>query len=300
VRKDSSRFKAAANAARNADAVILVLGEPAGLSGEAASRSSIDLPGSQLELAQRIKATGKPIIVVLMNGRPLTIPWLAENADALVESWFLGVEMGHAVADVLFGDVNPSGKLTTTFPRNAGQIPLYYNHRNTGRPPAEDNHYTSKYLDAPWTPQYPFGYGLSYTSFAYSEPKLTSTSISPGDSIGVEFTLTNSGTRPGEEVVQLYVRDEVGTVTRPMMELKRFRRVALRPGQTGTIRFDLNANDFAFYDGRMRRVVEPGYFRVFVGGNSRDVKEARFELKTPTGASVEVREPCGPNMRYDR
>jgi beta-glucosidase len=300
VKNDSSKFRAAAAAARNADAIILVLGEPAGMTGEAASRSSIDLPGVQLELAQRIKALGKPIVVVLMNGRPLTIPWLAENADALVESWFLGIEMGNAVADVLFGDVNPSGKLASTFPRNAGQIPIYYNFRRTGRPPSDQDHYTSKYMDVAWTPQYPFGYGLSYTTFSYSAPRLTSSTMSPGDSIGVEFNITNTGTRPGEEVVQLYVGDEVASLTRPVMELRRFRRVGLRPGQSGAIRFDLSANDLAFYDARMRRVTEPGFFRVFVGGNSRDVKEARFELRTPNGAAIEVREPCGPTVRYDR
>ncbi|HZI99326.1 MAG TPA: beta-glucosidase BglX [Gemmatimonadaceae bacterium] len=300
VKRDSSRFRAAVNVARNADAVILVLGEPAGLSGEASSRSMIDLPGSQLELAQRVKSLGKPIIVVLMNGRPLAIPWLAENADAVVESWFLGIEMGNAVADILFGDVNPSGKLTATFPRNVGQVPIYYNYRRTGRPPDERNHYTSKYLDVPWTPQYPFGYGLSYTSFTYSAPRLTSNTMSPGDSIGIEFTLTNTGARPGEEVVQLYVGDEVGSITRPVMELRRFRRVALRPGQSGVIRFDLSANDLAFYNAQMRRVVEPGFFRIFVGGNSRDVKDARFELRTPTSGSVEVGEPCGSFVRYDR
>ena len=258
------------------------------------------LPGSQLELAQRVKALGKPIIVVLMNGRPLTIPWLAENADAIVESWFLGIEMGNAVADVLFGDVNPSGRLTTTFPRSVGQIPIYYNFRRTGRPPEAGSHYNSKYLDVPWTPQYPFGYGLSYTSFTYSAPRLTSSTMSSGDSIGVELTVTNTGTRPGEEVVQLYVGDEVASITRPVMELRRFRRVGLRAGQSGVIRFDLSANDLAFYNAEMRRVVEPGFFRVFVGGNSRDVKESRFELKTASGSPVEVREPCGSFLRYDR
>ena len=300
IKRDTSRFRNAVNAARNADAIILVLGELDSLSGEASSRSSIGLPGSQLELAQRVKALGKPIIVVLMNGRPLTIPWLAENADAIVESWFLGIEMGNAVADVLFGDVNPSGRLTTTFPRSVGQIPIYYNFRRTGRPPEAGSHYNSKYLDVPWTPQYPFGYGLSYTSFTYSAPRLTSSTMSSGDSIGVELTVTNTGTRPGEEVVQLYVGDEVASITRPVMELRRFRRVGLRAGQSGVIRFDLSANDLAFYNAEMRRVVEPGFFRVFVGGNSRDVKESRFELKTASGSPVEVREPCGSFLRYDR
>jgi beta-glucosidase len=300
VKRDTSRFRAAVNVARKADAIILVLGELDSLSGEASSRSMIDLPGSQLELAQRVKALGKPIIVVLMNGRPLAIPWLAENADAIVESWFLGIEMGNAVSDVLFGDVNPSGKLTVTFPRNVGQIPTYYNFRRTGRPPDAGSHYNSKYLDVPWTPQYPFGYGLSYTSFTYSAPRITSSTMSPGDSIGIEFTLTNTGTRPGEEVVQLYVADEVASMTRPVMELRRFRRVALRPGQSGVIRFDLSANDLAFYNAQMKRVVEPGFFRVFVGGNSRDVKDARFTLRTANGAAVEVREPCEKTIRYER
>lgn len=294
MKSDTSRFKAAINAARNADVTILVVGEPRQISGEAESRASIDLPGVQLQLAQRIRALGKPLVVVLMNGRPLTIPWLAENAPALVESWFLGVEMGNAVADVLFGAVNPGGKLTATFPRAVGQIPIYYNHRRTGRPPDAENKYTSKYNDLPWTPQYPFGYGLSYTTYSYSNPELSTVSLAAGDSLSVEFTVTNTGTRAGEEVAQLYIQDEAASVTRPMLELRRFRRIPLRAGESSRVRFTIRMNDLAFYDAQMRRVVEPGYFRILVGPNSQELKEARFKLSTVNAESVPVPESCSP------
>ncbi len=291
---DTTGFSKAISAARSADAIVLVVGEPASMSGEAESRSSIDLPGSQLRLAQALHRLGKPLVVVLMNGRPLTIPWLAENAPALVEAWYLGVEMGNAVADVLFGAVNPSGKLTATFPRSAGQIPLYYNHRRTGRPPAEDNKYTSKYVDLPWTPQFPFGFGLSYTRYSYSAPQLGRAVLKAGDSIAVEVTVENTGSRTGEEIVQLYVQDEAASVTRPVLELKRFKRVWLAAGASEKVRFSLGLDDFAFYDGRMKRVAEPGYFRVLTGANSRDLMEARFRLTTPGDVPVPVPERCAP------
>lgn len=290
---DTTGFRAAVAAARGADAVVLVIGETPRMSAEAASRASIELPGAQLRLAQRLHALGKPLVVVLMNGRPLAVPWLAENAPALVEAWFLGVEMGPAVADVLFGAVNPSGRLPVTFPRATGQIPIYYNHRQTGRPPAADNWYTSKYIDLPWTPQFPFGFGLGYTTFSYSAPRLSTASITPADSLRVEVTVTNTGAREGDEVVQLYLRDETGSVTRPLMELRRFRRVHLRPGEQQTVRFALGMDDLAFYDAEMRRVAEPGFFRVITGPNARDVQEARFQLTSPGGASIPVPERCG-------
>jgi beta-glucosidase len=289
---DTTGFARAVAAARSADEVILVVGEPRDISGEAESRSAIDVPGSQLQLAQALQKTGKPLVVVLMNGRPLAIPWLAENAPALVEAWFLGVEMGNAVADVLFGAVNPSGKLTATFPRAVGQIPLYYNHRLTGRPPAEDNKFTSKYNDIPWTPQFPFGFGLSYTSYSYSPPHLGSAVLNAGDSLTVEVRVSNTGSRAGEEIVQLYLQDETASVTRPVLELKRFKRVMLAAGESASVRFSLRMDDLAFYDGQMKRVAEPGYFRVLTGGNSRDLTGARFRLSTPGGVSIAVPETC--------
>ncbi len=227
-----------------------------------------------------------------MNGRPLAIPWLAENAPALVEAWYLGVEMGNAVADILFGAVNPSGKLTATFPRSVGQIPLYYNHRRTGRPPAEDNKFTSKYVDLPWTPQFPFGFGLSYTRYSYSAPHLSSATLNAGDSLIVDLTVENTGSRTGEEIVQLYVQDETASVTRPILELKRFKRVWLASGGSAKVQFSLSLDDLAFYDGGMKRVAEPGYFRVLTGGNSRDLMEARFRLSTRGDVAVPVPERC--------
>jgi Beta-glucosidase-related glycosidases len=289
---DTTGFARAVAAARSADVVVLVVGEHRGMSGEAESRSTIDLPGSQLLLAQAIRKTGKPLIAVLMNGRPLAIPWLAENATAIVEAWFLGVEMGNAVADVLFGAVNPSGKLTATFPRAVGQIPIYYNHRPTGRPPSETDKYTSKYNDLPWTPQFPFGFGLSYTHFAYSAPRLSTATIAAGDSLGVDFTVTNTGSRPGEEIAQLYVQDEAASVTRPVSELRRFKRLMLGPGESAVVHFSLGMNDLAFYDAHMKRVAEPGYFRVMTGSNSRDVTSARFRLTTTADVPILVPEAC--------
>jgi beta-glucosidase len=284
---DTSGFAAAIAAARAADAVVLVLGEHHDLSAEALNRAWIDLPGVQLELARRIHAAvgrapgrpGKPIVAVLMNGRPLSIPWLAENIPAIVEAWFLGVQMGPAVADVLFGDYNPSGKLPVTFPRTVGQVPIYYNHKNTGRPPDPNSKYTSKYLDVPWTPLYPFGHGLSYTTFAYSEPRLARTIMSARDTLIVSVTVTNTGRRAGEEVVQLYIRDDVARVTRPVLELRDFRKIALQPGEARTVTFRLGPDALAYYDVDMRSVVEPGTFTVFVGGSSANTKRAQFRVE---------------------
>ena len=219
-----------------ADVVVLVLGESPEQSAEAESRAIIELPGAQTQLAQAIVATGKPVVVVLMNGRPLALQWLHDNVPAILETWFLGNEHGTATADVLFGDYNPGGKLTATFPRVTGQVPIYYNHRNTGRPPTREK-YTSKYNDVPWTPLYPFGHGLSYTTFRYGTPTLSATSMRPGDSIRVEADVTNAGRVAGDEVVQLYIRDDVGSVTRPVQELRGFNRVHLTPGQTRRVIF---------------------------------------------------------------
>jgi beta-glucosidase len=289
---DSSGFGAAVAAARQADAVVLVIGETAAMSGEATSRATIDLPGVQRQLARAVFATGKPVVTVLMNGRPLAIDWLSQSAPAILESWFLGVETGNAVADVLFGDVNPSGKLPVTFPRVTGQVPIYYDHKNTGRPPRAEEHYTSKYLDVPWTPLYPFGYGLSYTTFSYGAPRLSATTMGPDDTLRVSVDVTNTGAREGTEVAQLYLRDEVGSVTRPVAELRGFRRVTLRPGETQTVTFALDRDDLAFHDLEMNRVAEPGYFSVYTGGSSAQVTAARFLFDTPDGRSVAAPSGC--------
>ncbi|MEJ2679169.1 MAG: glycoside hydrolase family 3 C-terminal domain-containing protein, partial [Gemmatimonadota bacterium] len=275
---DTTGFPAALRAARQADAVVLVIGETQDMSGEAASRSNIDLPGVQLALAKEIIATGKPVVVVLMNGRPLATPWLAEHAPAMLESWFLGVQMGPAVADVLFGDANPSGKLPVTVPRAVGQIPIYYDHMNTGRPPSATDHYTSKYLHLPWTPLYPFGFGLSYTTFDVGAPQLSSTTMRPGDTLTVSVDVTNTGKRAGTEVVQLYLHQEVRQVTPPVKALRGFQRVELEPGQTKTVQFPITVNDLAFWGLAKRWIYQPGWFTVFVGSSSVDVKSARFRL----------------------
>ncbi len=280
---DTSGVGAAVRLARGAEAVVLVLGEPYWMSGEAASRTSLDLPGKQRALAEAVLATGTPTAVVLTNGRPLAISWLDAHAPAIVEAWYLGVEMGPAVADVLFGDVNPSGKLPVTFPRNVGQVPLYYNHKTTGRPPRADGEYTSKYLDVPWTPLYPFGYGLSYTTFSYDAPVLSRDTLAMGDTLRVSVSVTNTGDRAGTEVVQLYVQDPVASITRPVSELRDFRRVRLAPGQTRTVSFQLTMSDLAFVGPEMRWIVEPGRFNVYVGTSSAQTQEAAFVLTgTPT------------------
>jgi len=274
-------FADAVAAAKQADIAILLLGEAGDMSGEAASRANIDLPGVQPRLLEAISATGTPIVLVLMNGRPLTIPWAAEHVPAIVESWFLGVETGPALAAVLFGDVSPSGKLPATFPRAVGQIPLYYNHKNTGRPTGPDK-YTSKYTDLPVTPLFPFGHGLSYTTFSYSDLRLSAPRIPPAGTLRASVTVTNSGSREGAEVVQLYVHDEVASVTRPVRALAGFRRVSLKPGEARTVDFQLTAKELGLYNRDMKFVVEPGKFRVFVGGSSVGGLEAEFEVGAPS------------------
>lgn len=254
--------------ARSADAVVLVIGETGAMSGEAASRTSLDLPGHQLELAQAIVELGKPAAVVLMNGRPLSVNWLAEHAPAILEAWFPGTEAGHAVADVLFGTVNPGGKLPVTFPRNVGQVPIYYNYKMTGRPPSETDKYTSKYLDTPWTPLYPFGHGLSYTEFRLSDLRLSAGMIAPDGTVTVSVNVENVGTREGDEVVQLYVSDVVRSVSPPVQELKGFERVTLPPGRHTRVQFTLTSEHLGFYNREMTWVVEPGQFRIRVSNSS--------------------------------
>jgi len=205
-----------------------------------------------------------------MNGRPLSIPWLAEHAPALLEAWFPGTEAGHALADVIFGNVNPGGKLPMSFPRSVGQSPMYYNHKPTGRPPEPGNKYSSKYLDEPWTPLYPFGYGLSYTKFDLRDLRLSTTEILPNGRLTVSVDVANVGSRAGDEVVQLYLRDVASSVTRPVQELKGFKRVRLEPGRSQRVEFILGPDELGLYDEQMRWVVEPGAFRITVATNSVD------------------------------
>jgi beta-glucosidase len=271
-------FDAAVEAARAADVAIVAVGESAEMTGEASSRSSLDLPGRQLELVQAIQATGKPVVVVLMNGRPLSINWIAENSPAILETWFAGTEGGNAIADVLFGDVNPGGKLPVTFPRSAGQCPIYYNHKNTGRPPDANNKYTSKYLDVSWTPLFPFGYGLSYTKFKLTNLQLSAQSIPASGQVTASVEVENTGAREGDEVVQLYIRDVASSVTRPVKELKGFERITLRPAEKRRVTFTLGPEQLGFYNRDMRFTVEPGEFKVFAGTNSQEGLEASFSV----------------------
>ncbi|NQV42642.1 MAG: beta-glucosidase BglX [Candidatus Marinimicrobia bacterium] len=275
---DKSGFKNARSMAKQADVIIAVVGEEALMSGEALSRSDIGLPGVQLELLQMLKATGKPVVVVLMNGRPIAEPWMYENCDAVLETWHLGVQSGPAIADVLFGSYNPSGKLPVTIPRSVGQIPIYYNHKNTGRAYDPTERYTSQYIDEDHLPQYPFGYGLSYTEFEYSNLVLDKSSFHAGESISIGVDIKNSGPVSGEEVVQLYVRDMFGSVTRPVLELKGFHKTMLAPGESQTIHFTLGAEDLRFWDKDMKFSWEPGNFKVFVGPDSGDLLGADFKL----------------------
>jgi beta-glucosidase len=276
---DANGFAAAIRAAQDSDVAIIAVGESADMSGEAASRSSLDLPGRQLDLVKAVQATGKPTIVVLMNGRPLTINWIAENTPAVLETWFAGTEAGNAIADVVFGDINPGGKLPVTFPRAVGQIPLYYNHKNTGRPPDANNKYTSKYLDVDWRPLFPFGYGLSYTEFKITNLQLSAQRIPLNGKVTVSVDIENSGKRAGDEVVQLYIRDVAASVTRPVKELKGFQRVTLESGEKKRVEFVLGPEQLSFYDRNMRFVVEAGEFEVMVGANSEDLIKTRFEVQ---------------------
>jgi beta-glucosidase len=278
VGKSTAGLAQAVRLASQAEAVIVAVGEAAEMSGEAASRASLDLPGRQLDLIRAIYATGKPLVVVLMNGRPLTINWIAEHVPAILEAWFAGTQAGHALADVLFGDVNPGGKLPVTFPRSVGQIPLYYNHKNTGRPASPENRYASKYLDMPVTPLFPFGYGLSYTQFRLTNLQLSSRRIHPDESLTVSIEVANIGKRAGDEVVQLYLRDLAASITRPVKELKGFQRITLQPGEKRRVSFTLTPEQLGFYHRDGRFVIEPGAFKVMVGNSSVGGLEAGFEV----------------------
>ncbi|OZI30273.1 beta-glucosidase [Bordetella genomosp. 10] len=275
----------AVETAKKADVVVAVVGETQGMAHEASSRSDITLLGGQEDLLKALKATGKPLVVVLMNGRPLALGWEKDNADAMLEAWFAGTEGGHAVADVLFGDVNPSGKLPMTFPRSVGQIPMYYNHLNTGRPfdPQHPDKYTSRYFDAPNGPLFPFGYGLSYTTFDVSDVKLSAASVRMGGTVRASVTVRNSGQRDGATVVQLYLQDPVASISRPVKELKGFQKVVLKAGEQKEVSFTIKQDDLSFYNNDLKRVVEPGRFNVYIGLDSENVKAADFELRAAKG-----------------
>jgi beta-glucosidase len=258
-----------------ADVIVAVLGEQAAWSGEASSRSDISIPESQKTLLTKLLETGKPVVLVLVNGRPLTLEWEDSHVSAILETWNGGTEAGNAIADVLFGDFNPSGKLTMTFPRNIGQIPVYYNHKNTGRPLDPKDKFTSKYLDVSNEPLYPFGYGLSYTTFSYGETSVSKAGLSGNETLTISTTVTNTGKYPGEEIVQLYIWDPVATITRPVKELKKFSKISLRPGENKAVSFTLTREDLKFWNADLKYVFEPGEFIIYVGNNSRDVKEVK-------------------------
>jgi len=275
----TSGFGAAVSAAKAAAVTLVVAGEPAADSGEASSRSDIGLPGQQTALIQAIAATGKPYVVVLMNGRPLTLGWVADNAPALLEAWYPGTEGGNAVADVLFGKTNPGGKLPMSFPRNVGQIPLSYNELPTGRPADPANKYTSKYLDVPNTPQYAFGYGLSYTTFSLSGLHISGTSVSRSGRITVTADLTNTGSVAGDDVAQLYIHQDGTSILQPVRRLDGFQRVTLNPGQTKTVTFTLGPAEIGFYTNTPGQfAVEPGPVDVYVGDNSSGGPHGQFTV----------------------
>ncbi|MBK7030178.1 MAG: beta-glucosidase BglX [Bacteroidales bacterium] len=271
-------IREALDAASKADVIVAVMGEAAEMSGESSSRSEISLPANQQELLKSLLSTGKPVVLVLFAGRPMTITWEQDNMPAILNVWFGGTEAGNAIADVLFGDVNPSGKLPATFPKNVGQIPLYYNHKNTGRPLAEGQwfqKFRSNYLYIDNEPLYPFGFGLSYTSFTYGDLALSSLNLAGNQSLEASITVTNSGKFDGAEVVQLYIRDMVGTVTRPVKELKGFQKVFLKAGESKTVKFNITTEDLKFYNYDLKYDWEPGEFEIMIGGNSRDVKKLK-------------------------
>jgi beta-glucosidase len=272
-------FDQAVAAANAADQVVLALGESREMSGEATSRSNIDLPGDQQQLIDRIKATGKPFVVVLFNGRPLTLQNVAASSPAILEAWFPGVQAGNAVADVLFGKVNPGGKLPVSFPVNIGQVPIYYNHEPTGRPCDATSKYNSRYRDLnTCDPLYSFGYGLSYTTFSISNLELSSTTMPSSGSVKASVDVTNTGSRAGDEVVQLYIHDPVASISQPVRRLRAFERVTLAPGATKTVSFTLDRNDVGFYDNMGRFVVEPGQIDVYVGDSSKATLTKSFTV----------------------
>jgi beta-glucosidase len=269
-------LKEALATAGKADVIVAVLGESSSWSGEASSMSDIGIQKVQQNLLKALLGTGKPVVLVLVNGRPMTLPWENANISAILEAWAGGTEAGNAVASILFGDYNPSGKLTTTFPISVGQIPLYYNHKNTGRPMDPKNKFTSKYLDISNDPVYPFGYGMSYTTFEYSDIKLSKTQLKGDEKLTTSFTLTNNGKMAGEEVVQLYIQQPVASISRPVKELKSFKKVLLQPGEKKDINIEIGTSELKFYNSDLKYDWEPGDFIIYIGTNSRDTKSAKI------------------------
>jgi len=267
----------AVNIANQSDVIVAALGESAEMSGESSSRSNIEIPQVQKNLLKALLKTGKPVVLVLFTGRPLVLKWESENVPVILNVWFGGSEAGTAIADVLFGNVNPSGKLTTSFPQNLGQVPIYYNHKNTGRPLPEGHwfqKFRSNYLDVSNDPLYPFGYGLSYTTFNYGDVKLSSKSLKGNQTLTATVNVTNTGNKDGKEVVQLYIRDVAGSITRPVKELKGFQKIDLKQGETKTVTFNITPNDLKFYNYDLKYDWEPGEFQIMIGSNSADVKSA--------------------------
>lgn len=270
----------AVKAAKDADVVVAAVGESRGMSHESSSRTDLNIPENQRELIRALKATGKPLVLVLMNGRPLTILQEKEQADAILETWFSGTEGGNAIADVLFGDYNPSGKLPVTFPRSVGQIPTYYNHLSIGRPftPGKPGNYTSQYFDDTTGPLFPFGFGLSYTDFALSDMALSSTTLNATGKLDASVTVKNTGKRDGETVVQLYIQDVTGSMIRPVKELKNFQKITLKAGEQKVVHFTISEDDLKFYNAQLKYAAEPGKFNVQIGLDSQDVTQQSFEL----------------------
>jgi beta-glucosidase len=269
---DRDSIAEAVKIAEQVDVVVLVVGESAEMSGENHNRTSLDLPGVQRELIKAVHATGTPVVLVLVNGRPLSISWEAEHIPAILETWQLGTEAGNAIADVLFGKYNPSGKLPVTFPRTVGQVPIYYSHKKTGRPDQK------RYEDCPVTPLYPFGYGLSYTQFEYRNLELSAKQIAPDDVLTVTVEIVNTGEFEGEEIVQLYVSDVTASITRPVKELKGFQKISLKPGESKKVTLVLSPDQLGFYNENLDFVVEPGEFKIWVGPNSTEGLEDSFEV----------------------
>ncbi|WP_308599759.1 beta-glucosidase BglX [uncultured Dysgonomonas sp.] len=281
TRSNEEMLQEALQISKDADVIVAALGESSEMSGESSSRTEIGIPDVQKELLRELLKTGKPVVLVLFTGRPLTLTWENENVPAILNVWFGGSEAAHAIGDVLFGDVNPSGKLVATFPQNVGQIPLFYNHKNTGRPLHEGRwfeKFRSNYLDVSNDPLYPFGYGLSYTTFSYSDIKLSSTTLDAKGELTASVTVTNTGKYDGAEVVQLYIRDLVGSVTRPVKELKGFEKTFIKAGESKNVSFKITPELLKFYNYNLEYVFEKGDFDVMIGGNSSDVKSARFTL----------------------
>jgi beta-glucosidase len=277
---NTNGFAEAVAVANQSDIAIMYIGEERAMSGEAKSKSNIHLPGVQEELVKAVMATGKPVIVIIGAGRPLIFNWTADNVPAILYTWWLGTKAGDAITDVLFGDYNPSAKLPMSFPRTEGQIPVYYNYYSTGRPAQNDSdvNYVSAYIDLPNSPKFPFGYGLSYTNFEYSDIKLNKTKINANEKIEASITVTNTGNYDGDEVVQLYIRDKVASVVRPVKELKGFQKIFLKKSESKEVKFIITKDDLRFYNNNLKYSYEPGDFSIFIGGNSRDLKVTVFSI----------------------